>query len=383
MFIDMVIWYKQKFGTETSTRNPRGRLKRVRKRGKLSHNSVTEDCTFRTWLLGLYAAGTIGAKNVCTGAWSTGAAAKMLNVEDIARYPSSSTGNFQKKLDKQLMLDKTMKNHVFWSCIPQYNRKTRRTEMLEHPFLMPHMQAQDLQMESIIHMRELMALPIYKNLTVVRTMPADEHHKIILARFYVDGLDMAGRARKNARKVWIFLWSPVGSKKVEDRYLATVMLQTRCCQSCGCNGRCTVNAIVHRLVWSFRALRTGFHPMVGPLKEKLTGIWAKLAGEPMQIRGQIGHAGFDWEGVCDVTGNRRWNHTSCPCFSCTATQSDLYSGQEKPAVSRVVLDKARADSEIVVTLTDKNRKYIQAGDLFFYTLAHDTCSPEPSHPPTF
>ena len=379
----MAIWYKRKFGTETSTRNPRGRLKRVRKRGKLSHNSVTEDCTFRTWLLGLYAAGTIGAKNVCTGAWSTGAAAKMLNVEDIARDPSSSTGNFQRELDNQLMLDKIMKKHVFWSSIPQYNRKTRRTEMLEHPFLMPHRQAQDLQMESIIHMRELMALPIYKNLTVVRTMPAGEHHKIILARFYVDGLDMAGRARKNARKVWIFLWSPVGSKKVEDRYLATVMLQTRCCQSCGCNGRCTVNAIVHRLVWSFRALRTGFHPMVGPLKEKLTGIWAKLAGEPMQIRGQIGHAGFDWEGVCDVTGNRRWNHTSCPCFSCTATQSDLYSGQEKPAVSRVVLDKARADTEIVVTLTDKNRKYIQAGDLFFYTLAHDTCSPEPSHPPTF
>ena len=123
--------------------------------------------------------------------------------------------------------------------------------------------------------------------------------------------------------------------------------------------------------------------MVGPLKEKLTGIWAKLAGEPMQIRGQIGHAGFDWEGVCDVTGNRRWNHTSCPCFSCTATQSDLYSGQEKPAVSRVGLDKARADTEIVVTLTDKNRKYIQAGDLSFYTLAHDTCWPEPSHPPTF
>ena len=381
MFIDMVTtWYKRKFGTETNIRNPR---ERVGKRRKLSHNSVEGDCTFRTWLLGLYAAGKMGAKDVCKGAWSTGAAAKMLNVEDIALDSSSSTGNFQKKLDNQLMLDKIMKNHVFWSRIPQYNRKTRRTEMLEHPFLMPHMQAQDLQMESMIQMRELMALPIYKNLTVVRTMPADEHHKIILARFYVDGLDMAGRARKNARKVWIFLWSPVGSKKVEDRYLATVMLQTRCCQSCGCNGRCTVNAIVHRLVWSFRALRTGFHPKVGPLKEELTGIWAKLAGKPMQIRGQIGHAGFDWEGICDVTGNRRWNHTSCPCFSCTATLDDLYSGQEKPAVTRVVLDKARADTEIVVTLTDKNRKYIQAGDLFFYTLAHDTCWPEPSHPPTF
>ena len=289
----------------------------------------------------------------------------MLNVEDIALDPSSSTGNFQKELDRQLMLDQVLKNHVFWSRIPQYNRKTRRTAMLEHPFLMPHMQAQDLPMERMTQMRELMALPIYKNLTVVRTMPADEHHKIILARFYVDGLDMAGRARKNARKVWIFLWSPIGSNKVEDRYLATVMLQTRCCQSCGCNGRCTVNAIVHRLVWSFRALRTGVHPMVGPLKEELSGNWAKLAGKRMKIRGQIGHVGFDWEGACDVTGNRRWNHISCPCFCCTATRSDLYSGQEKPAVSRAVLDKARADTELVVTLTDENRKDIQEGDLFF------------------
>ena len=378
----MVLWYKRKFPV-TSCPRARPKKPRVTKQRQLSHNSVTEDCDFRTWLLGLHAQGTIGAKNVCAGAWSTGAASKMLNVADIALDPSSSTGNFQKELDNQLMLDKILKNHVFLSRIPQYNRKTRRTAMLEHPFLMPHMQAQGLQMEGIIHMRELMALPIYKNLTVVRTMPADEHHKIILARFYVDGLDMAGRARKNARKVWIFLWSPIGSNKVEDRYLATVMLQTRCCQSCGCNGRCTVNAIVHRLVWSFRALRTGVHPMVGPLKEELSGNWAKLAGKPMKIRGQIGHVGFDWEGACDVTGNRRWNHISCPCWCCTATRSDLYSGQEKPAVSRAVLDKARADTEIVVTLTDKNRKYIQAGDLFFYTLAHDTCWPEPSHPPTF
>ena len=129
----------------------------------------------------------------------------MLNVEDIALDPSSSTGNFQKELERQLMLDKVLKNHVFLSRIPQYSRKTRRTVMLQHPFLLPHMQAQDLQMESMIQMRELMALPIYKNLIVVRTMPAGEHHKIILARFYVDGLDMAGRARKNARKVLDFL----------------------------------------------------------------------------------------------------------------------------------------------------------------------------------
>ena len=95
MFIDMVTtWYKRKFGTETNTRNPR---ERVGKRRKLSHNSVEGDCTFRTWLLGLYAAGKMGAKDVCTGACSTGAAAKMLNVEDIALDSSSSTGNFQKK----------------------------------------------------------------------------------------------------------------------------------------------------------------------------------------------------------------------------------------------------------------------------------------------
>ena len=81
----MVLWYKKKFGKETGTRK-----KRVRKQGKLSANSVTGDCPFRTWLLGLYTAGTIGAKDVCKGAWSTGAASKMLNVEDIALDPSSS-----------------------------------------------------------------------------------------------------------------------------------------------------------------------------------------------------------------------------------------------------------------------------------------------------
>ena len=107
MFIDMVTtWYKRKFETETNTRNPR---ERVGKRRKLSHNSVEGGCTFRTWLLGLYAAGTIGAKDVCVGAWSTGAASKMLNVEDIALDPSSSTGNFQKELEHQLTVQFLLK----------------------------------------------------------------------------------------------------------------------------------------------------------------------------------------------------------------------------------------------------------------------------------
>ena len=106
---------------------------------------------------------------------------------------------------------------------------------------------------------------------------------IAVCRLYVDGVDTGGKSRKKAKKVLVFLWSPLGvGSSIASRRVITVMLGDRCCQSCGCSGRCTVQAIWKVICWSFAALRKGKYPDRGPFGEPLSGVWASRAGQPLR-----------------------------------------------------------------------------------------------------
>ncbi len=175
---------------------------------------------------------------------------------------------------------------------------------------------------------------------------------------YVDSIDTGGKSRKSNKTVYAFYWTPVGNTSLEARRVITVVLRWRCCQTCGCGGRCTINAIWHRTCWSWAALKRGFHPVAGPCGEVLTGIWAAVASTKLAQSGQVTQVGADWEAIADCLGTRRWNHKACPCpwCACSARTMHDYRAQHHPltsvdwaaelAAARVVvrLDVAGADA---------------------------------------
>ena len=244
-------------------------------------------------------------------------------------------------------------DHFFWSDIPQHNHKTGRRELLPHPFLMPHQQVDMFWSHCELTDADIMGLPTNAEL---RT----EEGKLALLRVYIDGVDVAGRSRKGSKKVWVFMWTPLGHcRELHARRVITVLLDLRSCR-CGCAGRCTRNAIWERCAWSFAALRRGVHPDRGPSGEPLTGSWAARAGKAMQGRGKVAHLGADLEGLVEATGARRWNHSQAPCLWCNASLAAIhnYAAPGEP-LRRQDWDEAKAQSQITVVLDQALAEQLQ------------------------
>ena len=141
------------------------------------------------------------------------------------------------------------------------------------------------------------------------------------------------------------MWTPIDQcGKPGARRLITVMLDSRCCQSCGCCGRCTRNAVWQIIAWSVASLKKGRHPKRGPFGEPLRGKWKELAGKKINVPGEVSQLGGDMEAFSDVCGFRRWNHLRCPCAYCDAKALDMheYSKSHKP-LTCADYDAAKAD----------------------------------------
>ena len=179
-----------------------------------------------------------------------GARAAEFNVADLAWSPTSQSGSFARHLDSALGLDVFGREYVFWAQIPQYERIPGR-ELLPHPFLLPHRQIDAYADSSIIDNQEILSLPIHAELSLVK-----EKGPLALLRIYVDGVDTGGKSRKVAKKVYVFTWTPVDkTHSIQARRIITVLLDNRCCRTCGCGGKCTVNAVWKVCCWSWAALR--------------------------------------------------------------------------------------------------------------------------------
>ena len=224
------------------------------------------DRDFKTWLLTQYAEGALSAKRICTGAYHLGDLATLAGVDHIARNPNAQSGSFAIFLDCKLGLDQFANNSVFMANIPQHT-KTKGRQRLPHPFLLPHRQVDDFPDECACD-KELWELPWADDF---RVLYENGPLNVAVLRLYVDGVDTGGKSRKKAKKVLVFLWSPLGSgSSLTSRRLITVMLGDRCYKSCGCSGRCTVQAIWKVISWSVAALRARVNPDKGPFGEPLT-----------------------------------------------------------------------------------------------------------------
>ena len=188
---------------------------------------------FKAWLLWQFADGQVSAKRTCEGAWHLGTHARDLGVDHIARSPRSQSGSFNKYLDSQLGIAECIEKFVLFVKIPQHTKKYGR-KLLEHPFLCPHRQADEFPDDCLVTDFDIFQLPGIQELRIVREQGP---LSLALCRVYVDGVDVGGRSRKKSKKVWVYLWTPLGaSGSLSSRRLITVLLNDRCCKSCGCGG---------------------------------------------------------------------------------------------------------------------------------------------------
>ena len=304
---------------------------------------------FKDWLLFQFADGRLSAKSTCEGAYHLGDTAKQHGVEHVARSPSSQSGSFNAFLDKQLGIDDFVAKYVFFAEIPQHTKKYGR-KWLPHPFLCPHRQAHEFADDSTCQNMSVFDLPGIAGLSVVHE---EGQISIALCRFYLDAVDTGGRSRKKAKQVYAFLWSPIDqAESLGARRLITVLLADRFCKSCGCGGRCTRNAVLKIITWSFAALRKKQHPSAGPWGEPLKGIWAKLAEQLLNCRGQVAHGGADWEAFADVLGTRRWNHKVAPCCWCSTDLAHMHDhATESPMLTQNDWENSKRQSRVTVSLT--------------------------------
>ena len=307
-----------------------------------------DDRDFKGWLLWQFADGQVSAKRTCEGAWHLGSYARDLGVDHIARSPQSQTGSFNKYLESKLGMAEFIEKFVLFVKIPQHSKKYGR-KLLGHPFLCPHQQADEFPDDCLVKDFDIFQLPGIQELRTVREQGP---LSLALGRVYVDGVDVGGRSRKKPKKVWVYLWTPLGaSGSLSSRRLITVLLQDRCCKSCGCGGRCTRQAVWRVIAWSFSAYRRGRHPSKGPFKEALVGEWKRKAKTRIKHRGCLAHAGADWEAISDTMGTRRWNHCNCPCPWCSTDLESMGDhSKEAPLLVHDDWIAAKAATQITVKL---------------------------------
>ena len=144
------------------------------------------------------------------------------------------------------------------------------------------------------------------------------------------------------------------------------MLADRCCKTCGCGGRWTRNAILKIITWSFSALRIQKHPSLGPWREVLKGVWAHLANQDLNIKGQIAHFGADWEAIAESVGTRRWNHTFHPCGWCGTNRESMHDHSSDSAMlTHNDWEAAKRACQVTIRLTPP------LADLIFNNIAPD------------
>ena len=159
---------------------------------------------FRLWLLTQYSEGVLTASRVCLGAWHLGTTAAEHNVQDLARGPGEQSGSYAKHLNKVLGLDKIEREFIFHHRIPQTPKQHEDPELLPHPFLLPHRQADEFAQDCQLNNKAFASLPIYSNLELLW-----QEGPLSLHRLYVDGVDTTGKARKVAKtKTMSFLGPP-------------------------------------------------------------------------------------------------------------------------------------------------------------------------------
>jgi hypothetical protein len=265
------------------------------------------------WLLTRYATGRLNAKDVCTAAWSLRVSEPGL--QPLALSPDAQTGKYEPHLSTSLGQNQFVADTLLWQKIPQ---QAAGRELVKHPFLPPH---EGIAADMIPGNAPWVRLPFYQQSELLQQHGPDS---CVLAHAFIDGVDIAGKARRRPASILVIYWCPVQDvKDIKCRRLFTAIHKSSLCR-CGCRGACTVDAMLAILAWSFEAGKAGVYPTIGPDGMPLTGPRALLGGRPIPVPTELVQFVADGEAFYDVFGFRRWSCADTPCPRCTCTLQSMH-----------------------------------------------------------
>jgi hypothetical protein len=285
---------------------------------------------YRGRLLKLYAEGRLNAVDVCGLAYDFGPFAAAAGVADLARPPHTRGGHRQgghcaRQIAAATGMQQFTQDRLHLEAIPTRVKSTGERAFVPHPFALPHVTVESLLLASPAacdtYDPEVFELPCVAQDPVVQVAGPDG---VVLLRVYVDGVPYQGKARTAPDSAICFYMSFVrGVEPNEPRHTITAIRKQDLCP-CGCAGRCTLDAIMRTISWSFLALRAGTHPTVRADGRPLAGRMAVLAGTPLRRRGVVIHCAADWAEIVHTLGFRSSSSTEGCCFKCARNAQCLF-----------------------------------------------------------
>ena len=310
----------------------------------------------------------LSARSLCVICWwaSRLAGAKGI-VGKFALRPSSQSGKFQPKLDKELGISLHDESQIMTIKTPGHWKGDFGRTVHDMPVIAP----------STLLKAELAKPGVMEETTrVVRSKtlpPAYYEHKIVKANvrtvvpltIYLDGVPFL----KKDSVVGIFVYCPITGR----RHLAVVLRKSHMCK-CGCRGWCTLYAVHRFLQWDFQAMMAGTHPRhkpCGVAYVEADGVRFELAGTSLDFLGAGIHIKGDLMEMCTSLALPGWRSNISPCLKCWCTRDNMHDfrgasprGLPWPEVTNQDYHDACTACEFWRLLTAQQHRAIRA--LLFY-----------------
>ena len=266
------------------------------------------------------------AKSVCIACfWAAKAGA--VHLKPWGLKPGSSSGNFQKHLDRRMGVStRAVAREKYKLVVPQYHKHD--LSRTPHPLLVTP-PAEALEKEYVdkqlaSELRGSLATrswpPNYYEHPVVRSTP-----EIVLpCSLYIDGLPFLKRDGMTQITMYNLL--------TLHRHLICVIRNSHMCK-CGCRGWCTIYPVLLMIRWSMEAAGRGVNPERkhdGEPWGEGDGPRAEKAGQPLAVRCCILQIRGDWLEYAKSMGLPTWSSVFFPCMFCKVVRENLYAFKGKP-----------------------------------------------------
>ena len=289
-----------------------------------------------------YATGQLSAKDVCEAA--SAVHGHGLGVADLV---NSSQRNHQRTLDRALDLDRFVEENVYYVDVPVYNHRLGARTVRKHPLLLVHERVAAIARAdpAAFHVPEesrdgILGLPRIRDCTLLQ-----EHGwpNVALLGMYSDAAPWS-----RTDSFIALYWNNVFDRR---RQLITLIRKKDLC-GCGCRGRCSMQALLSAIVWSFNCLRAGQFPRRRHDGSPLDARRVRLHG-PLPLRGALIEFRADWAELAACLGFRTWASPACPCFACSCTSQNMhmYNANENEQPYQLVTMQSYMDSVRAATLT--------------------------------
>jgi hypothetical protein len=265
---------------------------------------------------------TLTASHFCTIMYYLGKAGSV-KCRKLGLRPTSSTGHFQRKADRQFGDDK---NRPFYELtVPGRSRSAIGRDVTILPMYPLHeivdndMRANPsfkIQLEEAVEAHELPEA--YFKHPVVMQYGGSE----LVAPYgvFIDGVPYS--RRDSCIGFWYM------NLITQTRTLWCSIRKVACC-TCGCRGWCSYHAIFRCMQWSIEALARRVHPTArddGSQWSVFSDLHrADQSGNGLEVRAVLLYIKGDWAEYCHTLGMPMWSDSLRCCFKCNADLDNRFN----------------------------------------------------------